>query len=396
MTPSNNTTDNNKATSPATDKETLAASHENNLKGSNLNERWYQSKAFRRFIRSPLAMIGFFLLLFYALVAILAPIITAPQIAERYRGHTCARDMSAPIDSSNWQWYQKTRLPNFSFWDLERVPRGEEGISYFRDPRKAHFWRALLIPPRSCLTIPRVSFSPIPVAPSSEHLMGVASGGYDIFYGIIWGARMAFYVGILVSGISLLLGIIIGGISGFFAGWVDDVLMRFTEVIFAFPNLIAAIVVVTVFGQSLTNALIALSVVGWTGYARIFRGDILKVRRLEYVDSAKALGATNFGIFRKHVFPNAVGSLIILASLDIGTVVLTSSGLAFLGLGAEIGTTDWGQMISFARQFLTGGNSGALQYWYISFYPGLAIVLFVLAWNLLGDAYRDIFDPRNQ
>jgi peptide/nickel transport system permease protein len=332
--------------------------------------RWWQSKAMRRFRRNPLAIAGVALLIFYVGIAVFAPVITAGTIAERERGHTCARDLDLPRD-------------------------GAEATAALRNPLAAPFWKAIVAPPQSCLRIPRVSFSPIPQPPSEGHPMGIASGGYDIFYGVIWGARMAFYVGILVSAISFGIGIIIGGAAGFLGGWVDDVLMRFTGVIFAFPNLILAAIFVTIFGPSLTNSLVALAIVGWTNYARLFRGDILRVRNLDFVDAARGLGASRLRTFFRHVFPNSIGSLIIVASLDIGAVVLVASTLAFLGLGAEIGTADWGQMVSFARGYIQGAPGEPFKYWYISWWPGVAIVVFVLAWNLLGDAYRDVFDPRD-
>jgi peptide/nickel transport system permease protein len=224
--------------------------------------------------------------------------------------------------------------------------------------------------------------------------MGISANGYDIYYGVVWGTRMAFYVGVLVSAISFTIGIIVGGLAGYFGGWLDNILMRITDTVYAFPNIVLAAVFVVVFGPSLTNALVALALVGWPTYARLLRGEILRVRQLEYVDGAKAMGAKNWRIFFKHVLPNSIGSLIIIASLDIGAVVLVAATLAFLGLGAEVGTADWGQMVSFARGFIQGSPGDPFRYWYISFWPGIAIVLFTLAWNLLGDAYRDIFDPR--
>jgi len=332
--------------------------------------RWWHGKAMRRFRRNPLAITGVALLVFYFGVALLGPSITAPIIAERERGHTCARDLDLPRDA-------------------------EEAIAALRNPLGLPFWKATLAPPQSCLRIPRVSFSPIPQPPREGHPMGIASGGYDIYYGLVWGARMAFYVGVLVSAISFGIGIIVGGAAGFLGGWVDDLLMRFTDVIFAFPNLILAAIFVTIFGPSLTNSLLALAIVSWTNYARLFRGDILRVRNLDFVDAARGLGASRWRTFVRHVLPNSIGSLVIVASLDIGAVVLVASTLAFLGLGAEIGTTDWGQMVSFARGFIQGAPGEPFKYWYISFWPGLAIVMFVLAWNLLGDAYRDVFDPRD-
>ncbi|HER20474.1 MAG TPA: hypothetical protein ENO14_05455, partial [Chromatiales bacterium] len=167
--------------------------------------RWWQSKAMRRFRKNPLAIAGVVLLIFYIGIAVFAPAITAPTIAERERGHTCARDLDLPRDA-------------------------EEAVAALRNPFGGHFWKAIVAPPQSCLRIPRVSFSPIPQPPQEAHPMGIASGGYDIFYGVIWGARMAFYVGILVSAISFGIGIVIGGAAGFLGGWVDDVLMRFTDV----------------------------------------------------------------------------------------------------------------------------------------------------------------------
>ncbi len=362
------------------------------------------SKAFKRFRYNNLAILGVSLLIFYIIIAILAPVITAPLIAERYRGHRCARDLTSPIDSTNWHWYQ--RLDAYQYKVTSRhllqiqtgelvLPRGQDGATFLRNPSKRVFWRAMLIPPRSCLSVPKESFSPIPQPPSKKHVMGIVAG-YDIFYGVIWGTRMAFYVGILVSLISFIIGMFIGAMAGFFGGWIDNILMRFTDIIYAFPNLVLAIVFVTIFGPSLTTALTALALVSWPTYARLLRGDILRIKQFGFIDGARALGAQSGRVFFKHILPNSITSLIVIASLDIGGVVLLSSTLAFLGLGAEIGTADWGQMISFARNYLQGKPGQPFAYWYISFWPGLAIGLFVLAWNLLGDAYRDVFDPRNQ
>lgn len=338
------------------------------------SEHWYTSKAFKRFRTNPLAIIGVVLLVFYTLVAIFAPVITAGQIAERVRGHTCGRDLG--------------------------LPRGEENAALLRNPTTGVFWRALVAPPGSCLKIPRYSRSPLSEAPSAQHLMGTTGGnrgsGYDIFYGVIWGARTAFYIGVLVTAISLLVGGIVGGVSGFFGGWIDDVLMRITDVVYAFPNLILAMVFVTIFGPGLTNALVALSLVGWTTYARIFRGDILRTKQLEFVDGAQALGARKRRVFFQHVLPNSLGSLVIVASLDIGAVVLISATLSFLGLGAEEGFADWGQLVNFARDTLLGSPGKPFVFWYTYVWPSIAIALFVLGWNLLGDAYRDVTDTRSQ
>ena len=230
-----------------------------------------KSKVFKRFRGNSLTILGVGLVSLYIAIAVLAPVITAPIIAERYRGHRCARDLTNPIDSTNWSWYQNVDkvLHHLSSKHLPHIltaklifPKGQAGKVFLRDPRKAVFWRAMLLPPRSCLTIPRKNLLPTPESPSEEHLMGLVAG-YDIFYGVIWGTRMAFYVGVLVSLISLSIGILIGGLSGFFGGWLDNLLMRFTDIIYAFPSLILAIVFVTIFGPSLAVALTALALVNW-------------------------------------------------------------------------------------------------------------------------------------
>ena len=324
-------------------------------------ERWYEGRFVKRFRRNPLALIGVFILVAYFLIALLAAPLTKGRLDSG-----CLRDLGLSADTVG-------RLAN---------------------PLTPVFWRTVAWPPSECFSIPRVSYSPIPEPPSAEYPFGITSGGYDIFYGVIWGARTAFYIGVLVTSISLLIGTVIGGLAGYIGGSTDDVLMRFTDTILAFPNLIAAMVIATVIGQSLTNVMIALAVVGWPTYARVLRGDILKVKEQEYVSGARALGAGGGRIFLRHILPNALSSLLIVASLDIGAVVLVAATLSFLGLGAEIGFADWGQMVNFARQWIQGPPGEPFGYWYVAFWPGLAIVLFVLGWNLLGDAFRDVSDVR--
>lgn len=198
-----------------------------------------------------------------------------------------------------------------------------------------------------------------------------------------------------MTGVSVLIGIVVGSISGFFGGWVDTLLMRIVDIIFAIPSLVLAIVIVAILGQSLQNVVIALTIFGWAGYARLLRGDILQLKEREFIDGARALGAGNRRLIFRHLLPNAIGPLIIIASLDIGSVVLSVAALSFLGLGAPIGYADWGQMINFARDWLQGPPGQPFAYWYVSFWPGLIIVLFVLSWNLLGDAVRDVLDVRS-
>lgn len=242
--------------------------------------------------------------------------------------------------------------------------------------------------------IPRDGFSPVPQPPSEEHTFGTTEGQYDIFYGVIWGTRSAFQVGLTVIGVILAIGIVLGSIAGYFGGIVDEIVMRVTDVFMALPALIFAMAIVVALGPSLNNVIIALIVTGWPSYARLIRGDILATREEDYVEAARGIGASNLRIIISHVLPNSIYPALVMASLDIGAVVLAAAALSFLGLGAPEGSADWGQLISFSRNWIVGTPGNPLAYWYTVAIPGLFIVFFVLGWNLLGDAFRDILDPR--
>lgn len=247
---------------------------------------------------------------------------------------------------------------------------------------------------RNPYKIPQDGRLATPSPPSPKHPLGTTAYQHDILYGLIWGARTAFRVGLTVTIAMALIGVVLGAISGFYGGWVDELLMRVTEIFLAFPFLVAAIVLTAVLtpvmGKTLETVIIALIVFGWPTYARLIRGDILALKEREYVQAARALGASDLRLIFRHILPNAIYPVLVLASLDMGATVLTAAALSFLGLGSERGYADWGQMISFARNFITELDD----YWWTVVYPGAAIVLFVLGWNLLGDALRDIFDPR--
>jgi peptide/nickel transport system permease protein len=242
--------------------------------------------------------------------------------------------------------------------------------------------------------IPRDGYWATPEAPSAEHIFGTTQGQYDIFYGVIWGARSAFRVALLVMGITILIGILLGSLAGYFGGLLDEVIMRITDIFLAFPWLILAMALTAVLGQSLRSVMIALVVVWWPSYARLIRGDILQLREEDYIEASRGLGASSARVILRHVLPNAIYPTLIMASLDIGAVVLSAAALSFLGLGAPEGYADWGQMTQFARNWIVGPPGEPLKYWYAVFTPGLFILFFVLGWNLLGDAFRDIFDPR--
>jgi len=242
--------------------------------------------------------------------------------------------------------------------------------------------------------IPRDGYFAEPQPPSEKHILGTTQGQYDIFYGVVWGTRTAFHVALVVMSITVLIGIVLGSLAGYFGGVLDEVIMRITDIFLAFPALILAMAIVAGIGPSLKSIMIALSVVWWPSYARLIRGDILQVREEDYVEASRGLGASSPRVIIRHVLPNAIYPTLIMASLDIGMVVLSAAGLSFLGLGTPEGYADWGQMTEFARNWMVGPPGDPFKYWYAVITPGLFILFFVLGWNLLGDAFRDIFDPR--
>ncbi len=285
-------------------------------------------RTIRKFMQNPLGVIGLFLLIFFAVVAIIAPFLAPPA----------------------WQ----------------------------DEPYR----------------IPRDGFSPTPQAPSVEHPFGTTEGQYDIFYGIVWGTRTAWTVSLIVVGLSAVVGIFIGSISAFYGGILDEVIMRITDIFYAFPFLVGAMVLTTILGRGLHNVMIALIALGWMGYARLIRGDILQIREAEYVLAARAAGVGTVRLLLRHILPNAIWPVAVQGTMAMGSIVITAAGLSFLGVGAPTGYADWGQLISYSRNWVIGFQGNPLAYWYVVVYPSVAITLFCLSWNLVGDALRDILDPR--
>lgn len=247
---------------------------------------------------------------------------------------------------------------------------------------------------RDPLLIPRAGFKSEPQGPSPEHPFGTTEGQYDIFYGVVWGTRTAFLAGLLIVALALVIGLTVGSLAAYLGGWVDDVLMRITEIFLAFPFLVAALTLAAVLqpklGRGLYTGIIALVAFGWMGYARLIRGDILATKEREYVTAARSIGVRDRRILIRHILPNSIFPVMVVASLEIGTYVLSFAALSFLGLGAELGYADWGQMLALSRNWITDLS----KYWFIVVYPGMALLFFVLGWTLIGDALRDIVDPQ--
>jgi len=254
----------------------------------------------------------------------------------------------------------------------------------------------LLAPPKYAdpYKIPHTGFRIAPSPPSAEHPLGTTQGQYDIFYGLIWGTRSAFRIGVVVVLANLLIGVLLGAIAGYFGGLADEIIMRVADIFYAIPFLVMAMALVVAIGRGLKAVIIVLIILEWPSYTRVIRSDILVTRSKDFILAARASGASHLRIIFTHVLPNAMYSVLILASLNIGNTILTAASLSFLGLGSESGTADWGQIVSLCRNWIVGTPANRFAYWYTVFIPGFVIALFVLGWNLLGDAVRDIFDPR--
>ena len=302
-------------------------------------------------ISTPTSIAGMILLAFFVLVAVFAPVIMPP--IPNTNAYMMPRDGFSPVPKAPGTVWERTPIP-LPFWYTALT--GKETMT---------------------------------------HVMGTTSEQYDIMYGVIWGTRTALKTGIIIEICVLIIGIIVGTVSAYYGGWVDNLIMRITDIFLTLPFLLAALILAAVLmpklgGRSTLPVVIALVVFGWMGYARLLRGDILSVRERDYVLSARVIGMSDSRIMFKHIIPNAIFPTIVQASMDVGSYVLNFAGLSFLGIGAEVGYSDWGQMLSFARDWITN----LADYWYIVIYPGMVLVLFVLAWNLVGDAVRDIMDPR--
>jgi len=282
----------------------------------------------KKLLTRPLSAVGFFLLIAFVAIAILAPYIAPPQYPD-----------------------EPYRIPRDGFWAE-------------------------------------------PKPPSAEHLLGTAEGQYDIFYGVVWGTRTAFRVGIIVTLSACAIGMLVGSVAAYYGGFVDELLMRIVDIFYTLPFLVAAMILTVVLGRSLTNSMIALICFTWMGYARVIRSEILRIKELDYAQAARAIGAGNFRILVRHIIPNALYPIFVMVSMNIGSMVIAVSTLSFLGLGAQVGYADWGQMISLARNWMLGRAGTAAAYWFTVVCPGVPIVLFVLSWNLVGDSLRDVLDPR--
>jgi peptide/nickel transport system permease protein len=301
-------------------------------------------------LKTPASILGFILIALFIFIALAAPLIAPPV--------TPNNPYKIPRDG-----YSSEPRPMMSEWRTNKPP--------------LPFW-----------------WKPIMRTDAWVHLLGTSQGQYDVFYGIIWGTRTAFKTGFIVVVATFLIGVIVGSISAYYGGAVDNVIMRIVDVFLTLPFILAALILSAILtpkiGQSLWPSVIALIAFGWMQYSRIIRGDILSIKERDYIMAARVIGVKDGRILFRHILPNAIFPTMVLASLAIGDVVLSFAALSFLGIGTPVGYADWGQVLSFARNWIDSLST----YWYIIIWPGLTLVLFVMGWNLVGDALRDVLDPR--
>ena len=242
--------------------------------------------------------------------------------------------------------------------------------------------------------IPHKGYSETPKPPTSTNLFGTTSGQYDIFYGVVWGTRTAFKIGLFVSIFSCSIGIILGILVCFCGNMVNKIIVKIVNMIFIIPSFILAMVITFTLGGGLNSIVVSLILVKWKSYFVVMRAKFITLRQTEFVQVAKLMGATNFYIMLKHILPNVILPVLSLIFVNFGSIVVLASFLSFIGLGSPRGYADWGQMIALTKNYSIGPPNDPLKFWYVYVFPGTFIFLFALTWNIVGKLIQDILEPR--
>ncbi len=250
---------------------------------------------------------------------------------------------------------------------------------------------AIFAPLIAPYSLEEMDFMSMDQGPSKAHWLGTDSLGRDIFSRLLFAGRISLTVGLVAEGISLAIGVILGAISGFYGGKVDTLIMRLVDIFSCIPFLLLAITVVAVVGPSIYNLMVVIGIIGWTGTARLVRGEFLKLRNMEFIEGAKALGASDARLIFLHMLPNSFAPILVTATLGVGSTIMFEAALSYLGLGVQPPTPSWGNMIQSANDIIIFQDKP-----YMWLPPGIAILLAVLSINFLGDGLRDALDPRMQ
>lgn len=288
--------------------------------------------------------------------------------------------------------------------DAKRIPVPPERVSVWRD-----LWRGLrrnklamfglgvivflvlvaIFAPLIASYDEAVGFYPDEILkpPGFEHLMGTDDLGRDVFARVVWGSRVSVEVGVVAVGIGVAIGLFMGAISGYRGGVADSLIMRTADIFFAFPYLLGAIAIMTILGPGVINVFIAIGILEWAYFARLFRGCILSVKENDYIEAARAIGAGDVRILLHHIFPNAIAPVIVYAAMSVGIAIITEAALSFLGIGVQPPQPSWGSMLADSRPFIATAP-------WMMYFPGLTILMTVLGFVLVADGLRDVLDPR--
>lgn len=292
-------------------------------------------------------------------------------------------DESLALESENEEKYSKSSLYKDAWKRLSRNKLAMVGLAIVIIMAVIAIFAPIISPYNPNDRIKEVSQK----GPSLQHWFGTDILGRDIFSRVLFGTRISMLVGVVAVAISLAIGLFFGALSGFFGGLSDAFIMRIADIFFAFPYILGAIVIMTVMGPGVLNVFIAIGILGWSSVARLFRSSILSIKEKEYIEAARALGASNSRIIIKHILPNSFAPIIVYSTMNVGTAIIVEAALSFLGLGVQPPTPSWGKMLSESLGYINTSP-------WMMFFPGLAILITCLGFVLLGDGLRDAFDPK--